>query len=372
MLLLYEEGTGIESSVYASGENTCTAPHNLRVAVGNPDHQLDPLHTFGFDSAGRPRENMRCLRISALDHPNVVLNDPEIVPGAVAAKSVRNRHTKYVSHTVDQKGTPVTIEGRLYQSRVRGLSPAEAAEALIRLDWIRAAQARFRDPSTRAILELVGKGQRALGIDAANSKDGDAAAVSRWKGAVCTEVPEFPCPNANTLGFKTHLEMDEHGIESFHVGVDTVGVGVGCYNELLKYGKVCVSIAGGATTGEGDEQWNTMRSQVLWTLREDLRLGAIALPDDEEMVRQLLVCTWKTQNSKICVEPKEKIQERTENGKSPNKFDALGYGNFVRPRDPVAQEKPKVAPTREQRVWKEVHDLDEHPRKRTFFGTLRQ
>lgn len=46
MLLVYEEGPAIPAPVYAAGEHTSTAPHNLRLGVGNPDHQRDPLHDF--------------------------------------------------------------------------------------------------------------------------------------------------------------------------------------------------------------------------------------------------------------------------------------------------------------------------------------
>lgn len=370
MLLIYEEGPGIEGSVYTAGENTCTAPHNLRLAIGNPDNQLDTLHTFGFDSANQPRPHMRCIRVSAHDHPNVVANDAEIVPGAVSKKSVDSRRIKYVTEEVVD-GEVLIVEGRLYQSRVRGMSPTEAADALIQLAWIIRAQERYKDPETRQLLQLVGKGRRALGVDASNSKTGDYAAVSYWRGAVLERVPHFPCPNSNDLGFKIHLYMEDHFVDPDNVGVDNVGVGAGTYNELLARDKVCRAISGGEEGGYESESFISRRAEVYWMLREDLRLNRIALPDDAELTRQLTIPLWTTRNSKIVVEPKEKIQERMD-GESPNKSDAVAYGNAVRPRDPVAMTKPKMAPTREQKVWQEVHELDMKPHQKKFWGTLRQ
>jgi hypothetical protein len=41
MLLIYEEAPGINPAVLEAGANTCTAPHNMRLAMGNPDAQDD-------------------------------------------------------------------------------------------------------------------------------------------------------------------------------------------------------------------------------------------------------------------------------------------------------------------------------------------
>ncbi|HEX4354541.1 MAG TPA: hypothetical protein VHZ95_16545, partial [Polyangiales bacterium] len=124
MLLIYEEMPAIDWGTVLAGENTCTAPHNLRLGVGNPDNQLDSLHLFGFDDlTGQPRSDVKCIRISALDHPNYVCDDADIVPGAASVKSIERRRTR--------RGNA----DRLFKSRVRGISPTEAADALIKLEW---------------------------------------------------------------------------------------------------------------------------------------------------------------------------------------------------------------------------------------------
>jgi phage terminase large subunit len=363
MLLVYEETPGIEYSVITAGENTCTAPHNLRLAVGNPDHQLDTLHQFGHDKAGKPRPNMECIRISALDHPNVVSKDPDIVPGAVSVKSVQSR--------LAARGE----DDRMYKSRVRGVSPTEAKDALIQLEWVRRAQERWKDPETRRLLEMVGHGRRSLGVDVANSDSGDEASIAEGKGAVLEAVPSFPCPNANNLGFKVHLKMQEHGIDQGHVGVDSVGVGAGCVNELFRLQDFVQSLNGGLT-GEallaesGDEKYLNLRSKILWTMREDLRTDMIALPPDEELTTDLITATYKTANGKIVVESKEDIKKRMPAGRSPNKGDAACYWNYVRPRDPVTQSVGKPNPTVRERILRELQSLDSTPQKKKHYGTV--
>ncbi|MDB4876439.1 MAG: hypothetical protein JWM41_2885 [Gemmatimonadetes bacterium] len=367
MLLIYEEAPGIEYPVILAGENTCTAPHNIRVAVGNPDNKQDSLHRFGFDDFDRPREGLRCIRISALDHPNVVSADADIVPGAASVRSVSRRLADYGE------------QDRIYKSRVRGLSPDEAADALIKLEWVRRAQLRWESKQDREILEARGKGQRSLGVDVANSESGDKAAIARFRGAVCTEVDAFACPDANNLGYQVHLEVREQSIDDDHVGIDGVGVGAGTVNKTKEDKHTFRSLLGG-NEPEGfiddggepmEENWSDLRSQMWWILREDLRRNRIALPPDKELEKDLITPTWESVKSKITVESKRTLKKRL--GHSPNKGDAVVYGNYVRPRDPVVSERPKAALSIRERVLAELNAMDEGPAKaKKYHGTMRQ
>src|SRR5690606_19386872 len=80
MLLVYEEMPGIPLPVITSGEHTSTGDHNLRLGLGNPDHQQDALHRFCLEGG------VRHIRISALDHPNVVTGRTIVPGGAVGRK----------------------------------------------------------------------------------------------------------------------------------------------------------------------------------------------------------------------------------------------------------------------------------------------
>lgn len=336
MLLVYEEMPGISLPVVTAGENTSTAPHNLRAGIGNPDHQADTLHAF-CTSPG-----VRHVRMSALDHPNVVL-DCDLVPGAVSRKAVDRRKKKYGE------------DSRLYQSRVRGISPAEAEDALILRLWCEAAAARYADERYRA-------GLLSLGVDVANSEGGDKAAIARWQGACLTEVVSFACPDASVLGKQVGDEMAECGILPKHVGVDSVGVGASTVNKLKERFRGVQALNGGERAYPGvdedvryrthpdeqgepgvsiveSERYFNLRSQMWWQMREDLRLARVAVPDDKELWADLTVPTYETRGGKIVVESKETIRERL--GRSPDKGDAAVYGNWVRRRQPLP---PPAAP----------------------------
>jgi phage terminase large subunit len=308
MLIITEETPGMAPAVMVANENTCTGPHNLRLYLGNPDSQHDELHK-ACESPG-----VLAIRISALDHPNVVAGDPSIVPGAASRESNARRREKYGE------------EGRLYLSRVRGLSPAEASDALIKLAWCKAAARRLFERAP----ELMGLGPPAMGVDVANSEEGDKAAIARGQGAALIEVRDFQCPDANQLAVDVKTEAEGLHIQSSYIGVDSVGVGAGTINKSREIDFAMMPLSGGskALPWAGQEKFDNLRSQMYWQIRVDLEHGVIGLPDDEELFADLTTPRWKPHDGKIVVESKTEIRKRL--GRSPNKGDAAVYWNWIR------------------------------------------
>lgn len=345
MLLVYEECPGIPQPVLEAGENTCTAPHNLRVAIGNPNHRLDPLHKF-CTSPG-----VVAVRISALDHPNVVTGNASFIPGAVSAASIEKRRRKY------GETSPV------YQSRVRGESPEQASDALVRLEWLEAADKRFRERTGKP-WRVTGKG-----VDVANSEHGDRACIVDFADNVCVRIEAFQCPDANRLGRTVALEMDAANLPPLRVGVDTIGVGAGTFNELVRLRKRVQGLnasskpvrATEAAPDGGKYAWiadgnvfRTFRDQMYWQAREDLRLGRIDVARDDELWEELTTPTF-VDEPKTIVEAKAEIKDRL--GRSPDKADAFVMANWVRER------RAPVLP-----VGHETHGKDPHLTFRTRDG----
>lgn len=328
MLFVFEEMPGQEDPVIVAVEQACKAPHNIMIGLGNPDHQLDALHKFctGADTMH--------IRISETDHPNVVCNDPQIVPGAVSREAVAADLKRYgESHP-------------FYRSRVRGESPAEATDSLIKLKWLYAARDAKRPDGWQGM-------PRAWGIDVANSEAGDPAAVARGRGPVCESVEAFPCPDANILGDTLAIEVrnqyadvldgggdgDGHGpkIASLgdRVGVDPVGVGVGTLNQMKAAGLNVRGLNAGGAMIPGLKPWFDARevfenlgAQMHWLARQDLEHGRVYVPDDEELFEELIARTWSPKRGKIVLEPKDDVRVRL--GRSPNKADGFVFWNWVR------------------------------------------
>lgn len=339
MLLVYEETPGIALSVLEAGENTCTAPHNLRVAIGNPNHRLDALHKF-CTSPGTVH-----VRMSSLDHPNVVADDPNVVPGAVSRVAIERRRIKYGE------------ESPVYQSRVCGNSPEQATDALIRLSWLEAADLRFQ---ARKRLGTMPTRVTGKGVDVANSEHGDRACIVDFAQAVCIRVEAFQCPDSNALGRQVKLEMDAADLEAKRVGVDAIGVGAGTVNELRRLKRVVQALQAGGSplhmtekAPDGKErEWTAdvnvfknLRSQMYWQAREDLRTGVIDVEKDQELWDELVEPTY-VDDPKTVVEPKDEIKERL--GRSPDKADAFVMANWVR-------ERAIVLPDRDEKYDKTPH-----------------
>ena len=344
MLIITEDTPGIDSAIMEAFQHTRTDDHNLHLALGNPDHRNDPLHRFCFDEKGEPHSGVVHVRISALDHPNIVVGPGPggtvPVPGAIGRRRLAQRTERY------------GVGSRLYQSRVRGISPAESEDALIKWDWCVRASKHYDDPAYRI-------GDNAIGVDVANSENGDRGAIARWKGACLTEVEDFQCPDASELGSRVVHEARDgtDPVDPRYIGIDDVGVGAATVNKCRELKFKVRYLSGGRRAVPGldtdlmwsevepdlggnlkaagpvvveAERFDNLRSQVHWRMREDLRLDRVALPPDEGLWQDLTTPTYTTRNGRICVEPKETIVKRLR--RSPNKGDAACYGNFVRRR----------------------------------------
>lgn len=346
MLHIVEEMPGVPTPIIAAFDHTRTADHNLMLGLGNPEHRQDTLHRFGR------RPHVHALRISAYDFPNIVCQR-EVIPGGIGQRRLDERIAEY------GKGT------RLYEANIEGICPLQAEEALIRWEWCEAAAARYNDDKFR-------EGPPALGVDVSQEPTGDPSAFAFWKGACLTEVRAERLNDASKVGqFAYNIATDkENPIDPRYIGVDSVGVGASAVNEMRRLGLKVRHISSGKKAVPGldvdllwsqvepdlegamrpsgpkvieTERFDNMRSQVWWRMREDLRLGRIALPFDEELFEDLTAPKWTPENGQIKLEKKTDTKARI--GRSPNKGDAAVYGNFVRRRRPVRENTEGVKRT---------------------------
>lgn len=338
MLLVYEEAASMEWAIIEAGRNTATRPHNLRLFIGNPNHQLDSLHRVS------QQPGVVAIRASALDHPNLVSPNPNTVPGTISAEKIALRRQEY------GETSP------LYLSRVRGLSPEQAANALIRLEWLKAANARYQAKAEAGTLPTKLSGQ---GVDAANSEHGDRACIADFKGNACTRIEAFQCPDSNQLGARIAHEARISGLEHRRIGVDAIGVGAGTVNKARELGVVVMAIYAGAKPvstalklpdgrviewGPDTNRFQNLRGQMYWQTREDLRLGLIDAPEDRDLWEELTAFTFEDDGKVVKLEPKEDVKLRL--GRSPDKADAFVMANWVRERaviPPVADQPQGIS-----------------------------
>lgn len=351
MLFILDEAAKIPPQVYTAVINTCTDPeNNLILAAGNPDSSNDPLHTFITRNKG-----VKHIRISALDHPNIVCAEPKIGGGAVKKSSI----------TVRLEGS-TGVDDPMYLSRVRGISPGNSGNSVIKQnDFIRLVNLLPKN------LQHFGE---SLGIDVSNSESGDPAAIAHFKGNILTHIAEFSCPNANAIapnviyskqkketylkftnGRLRHTQLPDYNLPEFprlqpyEIAVDTTGVGVGTVNAFdeLEW-TIYRFVAGGAVMGTGyerliptDEQGKpilrilNIRTLAFYLMTQDISKGNIGIsptiPGEtlDKLYKELSVLNY-AQNVENGVRLIRKDEIRRKLGKSPNLADAFMMGNFLR------------------------------------------
>lgn len=345
MLIICEECPGMAQAVLTAFQNTCTGSKNVMLAVGNPDHSLDPLHTLS------EQDNVKSFRISALDFPNVVLKR-EIFPGAVSIKSIERRKLVYGENS------------NLFLSRVRGISPASSADSLIKLEWIEACLSYTDKYKELGDIQIDKSCYNALGMDVANSEEGDKASLAWGKQNRLLDIHEFYCNNTNDLALNVIYDdiiltgkgikgifgtwkLRDMDIHPSRVGVDAVGVGAGTINTFKAEGYEVTALHGGQwdsaipldDEGKPMYEFNSLRAQMYFTCAMEMRDREFIIDIQDgskinQLKKELIAPKLMVSGQKIAVESKESIKKRI--GYSPNMMDSFVYWNWMRKnREPI-------------------------------------
>lgn len=200
MLIVTEETPGVPPPVMTALANTRTGAHNHALALGNPDHQLDELHKFCI------RPGTVHVRISALDHPNVVTGR-ELIPGATSRQFIASRLAEYGSETHP-----------LYQSRIRGISPVMNPKGYFHPDDVAAGLGRTLRQDQYAFAPVI------LSCDPA--WEGDDELVIGKRQGLWYQVLEVIPKNDNDLHIANKLARyeDEHDADAVFIDL---GYGTG-------------------------------------------------------------------------------------------------------------------------------------------------
>lgn len=346
MLIILDEGSGISKAVLEAYINTSTAANNVICMLGNPVSQLD---TLAYYSA---KKNVNSVVMSGYDHINVVL-EKEVIPGAVTLESITERLEEYGE------------DHPLFLARVRGISPSESKDSLLKIKEISACYKTEPKIEDKYINSLVAN---SMGIDVANSTEGDKGSVAIFEEHTLTYLKEFPCPDANMLTYNLILTKEEllDKLENYNDGkerdydlpniydynmyeediaVDSTGVGVGTINEFIANRLDVYSFAGGAkavselipkdTQNNNLYNYYNLRSQAFHLLMSDIKRGRISfdIPTHVFNKLKLELASFKADKSMsnrgFKLELKD-ITKRRIAGNSPNLADAVIMANLIR------------------------------------------
>ena len=219
--------------------------------------------------------------------------------------------------------------------------------------WVRDAVARHRalSGSTRP---PQADPMTSMGVDVARG-GADSTVVVVRHGSYFAEPHQIP-PSVARDGPDVALQMLKLRRENCPVVIDANGVGASVYDH-------CVSALGldnikawvgskGSTKRDTSHKYGftNKRSEGYWKLREALDPGlpdALAIPDDPELLDELLAMTWEDQgNGRLKVIAKKDLTKLL--GRSPDKADALMLAHQVEDEDSSARLQASSA--REERL----------------------
>lgn len=225
---------------------------------------------------------------------------------------------------VEQRGKQWGTTSAVYANRVLGEFHTSDSDGVIPLEWIEAANQRWREWDDNG--RPASDGPQTLGVDVAR-EGADQTVLALRFGYVVTELRRYSKqPTTATTGVVTGVLTANPQMTAI---VDVIGVGGGVVDQLreakLKVEAFNASEATSNTDRSGELGFINTRSAAWWGLREllDPAYGAtLALPPDDALTGDLTAPHWKvTSGGKIQIESKDDIRKRI--GRSPDDGDAV-------------------------------------------------
>lgn len=220
-------------------------------------------------------------------------------------------------------------QSAVYQNRVLGEFADSGEDSVIPLAWIEASNLRWRECDGK------GDGKLTYGCDPARYGT-DQTAIARLVGRVLEKIDRYGgLATTQTTGKVIQAVAQD---KSVPVGVDTIGVGAGVYDQLheQKYAAVSVNVSEHTDMLDKTRSFGfvNLRSGLWWMLREALDPAspdALALPPDDLLTGDLTAPLYSTTSGgKIAVESKDDMRKRL--GRSPDSADALALALYVAQR----------------------------------------
>lgn len=289
LMVLLDEGPGIEPEIWISIESLIVGQNNRVIAIGNP---TSPTGKF-YEACKNPLWHK--IEISSFDHPNVKL-DKILIPGAVTKEWIEERKQEWGE------------ESPLWQAKVLGKFPTEGTDTLIPLAWAEACVG----------LDLPSSGVKRLGIDVARYGS-DKSAFACIFGDVLQPIETAAKKDTNWTIGRAQVLNTENSFD--FIGVDDTGVGGGVTDGLRDLGLEVDAMVAGSAAIENDK-FENLTAEIYWNLRMALKNKELSLPNDKELINQL--CSRKysyTRKGLIRLESKDDMKKR--GLKSPDKADAL-------------------------------------------------
>jgi hypothetical protein len=237
-----------------------------------------------------------------------------------------NPYLRDTTYEAVLQGLPEPLRSQLLHGLFTATRP-DLPYQVIPTQWIKAAQARWRDrePSIEPLTSV--------GVDP--SRGGiDATEIARKAENYFHELLSYPgqnVPDGPACAALVVEAIDED--DTVQINVDIIGIGSAVYDIMLAQDYDVVPVNNSeksiATDKSGRLKMRNVRAEMYWKMREDLDPESgldLALPPGDELIADLVAPRWRMTASGVLIEPKRDIRKRL--GRSPGQGDAVVLANF--------------------------------------------
>lgn len=295
LLIVLDEAASIHEKVFKALVTTLTGPMNWVFMIFNPTNATGSA----VKSHTEQREEWVCLRWDAEDSENVT------------KESIERMERLYGR------------DSNAFRVWVKGLPPKADPDTLIPWDWVMDAVGRDIEPCEDDPV--------VMGIDVARFGD-DRSVICTRKGGLVDEFRAYEKMDTEIIaGWAMGAIADD---EPSCVMVDTIGIGAGVADKLRhRVGNVEIVDINVSETPSEKEKFKKLRDELWWNTRELFEKRVISIPDDDELIAELTIPTYRLDDGKVKVMSKKEMKKKRKDAelggyKSPDKADALVFTTY--------------------------------------------
>lgn len=250
--------------------------------------------------------------------------------------------------TTGYKATLQAMPEPLRSQMLRGDFNAGASDPvwqLIPTDWVKAAQARWKDREAKGLMTSIGFDPSRGGQD----KSSAARRHGQWFDKIVTAPGVVTKDGPSAAGFIAPLIRD-----GAVVCIDSIGIGSSALDFIKGLGLHVHPVVGSEGSAlmdkSGQMKFRNKRAEMYWLLREALdptNPDPIALPPDQELLGDLTAPRYKvvTMGKGAAIQINDKDDIRRMLGRSPDKGDSVAMT--------FAADIPKPEPKPRAKSWRD-------------------
>lgn len=301
LLLIVDEASGVHEDIYEAAEGFMTAEGAKVLLLGNPTRVGGQFHRAFTDEIERWSQ----IHISVYDTPAFT---GENVPAHV----LRSLPTKaWVEDAIDTYGA----DSPLFEVRVLGNFPTKAANAIISVAQLEAAQLRSVDVPFPAELKDV-----TVTCDVARYGDDETVIATRHGNQIRIREAYNGQDTVHTRDRVIHwwsVLRQEAGADP-NIVIDDSGVGGGV-TDMLREGEYRVTAFNAAETAREPDAYPNRRSELWFQMQS--RIGDLDLDTDKKLAGELTAPVYRLVLDRRVVESKDDTKKRLK--RSPDRADAV-------------------------------------------------